>query len=157
MVSIAGERKRNRLVVVFDIDIKSYVRTTGKQMWVDPNYKAYAAAKAAMRDVARGVMLEAGICKMPAQAPLRLALFISVPSSVGHKRDLSNILKGVEDAIQHQVYDNDAWIDEIVTTRVVGKDHLAVVIIEPIKEGPRRFADWVAEVTPLSLLIHTGV
>jgi len=90
-------------------------------------------------------MLESGMDQMYPRVPLRLALFLCVPQSVGHKRDISNVLKGVEDGIQHVVYENDSWIDQVVVTRTIGKEHRAVAVLEPVQDGPPDFATWIVQ------------
>jgi Holliday junction resolvase RusA-like endonuclease len=140
-----------KLVVPLRIDLFPYVRTTQRQKWVDPAYQKYSNAKQQIRAATVDAMNRQGIEQF-AREPLRLALFINVPKAM-HRRDLSNILKGVEDGAQHAAYKNDAWIDQIVTTRyqVEGKEARAVMIVQPVSDGPYMFSNWVDEAIDTAL------
>lgn len=140
-----------RLVILFKVDLYPYVRTTQKQMFKDPDYQKYDNAKRQIRASAVDAMGRAGIDKMPKE-PLRFALFVNVPARL-HGRDLSNVLKGVEDGAQHAAYDNDAWIDHIVASRylVRGKEQRAIMVVQPASEGPARFSHWHVEVEDLAM------
>lgn len=134
-----------RLVVLFLVDLFPAVRTTQRQKWVDPAYQKYSNAKQQIRAATVDAMNRQGIEQFDRE-PLRLALFINVPKAM-HRRDLSNILKGVEDSAQHVAFPNDAWVDVLTAARVQVKNtpRRAVAIIQPVSEGPTRFLDWLAE------------
>jgi Holliday junction resolvase RusA-like endonuclease len=140
-----------RLIVLFKIDLYPYVRTTRRQMFKDPAYQKYHNAKQQIRAATVDAMNRGGIEKMPKE-PLRLALFVNVPKAL-HRRDLSNILKGVEDGAQHAAYDNDAWIDEIAACRrqVEDEEARAIMIVQPVSDGPYMFSDWVDEAIDTAL------
>lgn len=140
-----------RLIVLFKIDLYPYVRTTRRQMFKDPAYQKYSNAKQQIRAATVDAMNRGGIEKMPKE-PLRLALFVNVPKAL-HRRDLSNILKGVEDGAQHAAYDNDAWIDEIAACRrqVEDEEARAIMIVQPVSNGPYMFSDWVDEAIDTAL------
>lgn len=135
-----------RLIVVFLIDLYPYVRTTRRQMYVDPAYQKYDAAKKHIRAATVDAMNRQSVEQF-AKEPLRLALFVNVPQAL-HKRDLSNILKGVEDGMQHTIFSNDAWIDQVVVARalVTDREQRAVAVIQPVSDGPASFFDWLADV-----------
>lgn len=135
----------SRLIVVFKTDLYPYVRTTKRQMYVDPAYQKYHAAKQQIRAATADAMYFDEIAKLP-KVPLRLALFVNVPGAM-HRRDISNILKGVEDGAQHAAYDNDAWIDQVAAVRVQveNREQKAIMIVQPVEEGPASFSTWLAE------------
>ena len=140
-----------RLIIPFRVDLYPYVRTTQKQMFKDPNYHKYDNAKKQIRAATVDALSRAGLDMMP-KVPLRMALFVNVPGRL-HGRDLSNVLKGVEDGAQHAAYDNDAWIDQIVASRhlVEDREQYVLMIVQPISEGPARFSKWHVEVEDLAI------
>lgn len=130
-----------RLVFVVGGDIYPFTHTTRRQKYADPRYARYHAAKTDIGLQVTQQMAAAGWTKFP-RVPLRLAIILNVSGGL-HKRDLSNQLKTVEDAIQHIVLDNDAWIDEQYTYRAQAEtDKLLIVIGPAILESER----WVMRV-----------
>ena len=131
------------VVVLFKTDLYPAVRTTQRQKFRDPAYAKYHAAKQQIAFAARLAMDDQGVEAFERE-PLRLALFVNMPGGM-HRRDLSNVLKGVEDGLQHIIYANDAWMDQIFTTRaqVPDREQRAVAVIQPISEGPVSFLHWL--------------
>ena len=134
------------LFVIFKIDLYPYVRTTQKQKFVDQAYQKYRTSQMQIRAATVDAMVRQGIQKF-GREPLRMALIVNVPEGM-HRRDLSNILKGVEDGAQGVAYDNDAWIDESYSRRyqVEGREPRALMAIQPISESPVLFHAWVKAV-----------
>ena len=122
-------------------DIVPYVRTTHRQKFADPRAQNYYASQQDIRRQAKEQMAMRGYTMLP-NIPLRMGVVINTSHAL-HKRDLSNILKAIEDGLQHAVYNNDAWIDEIWCRRVRTPNDLTVVIIEelPDTDWSTRWAD----------------
>lgn len=108
--------------------IKPYVHRTSKGKW-SKRAQAYHASQNALRTQFKNQMRLRGMEKIERGVPLRIGIQVTVPSSVGHKQDCTNIQKACEDAAQGTVFDNDCWVDDIHTTRTIGDEWEAVVDI----------------------------
>lgn len=139
------------LVVIFKTDLYPYVRTTQRQKFVDRAYQMYRASQDQIAAAVVDAMSRQGIGKF-GREPLRLALLVNVPGNM-HQRDLSNVLKGVEDGAQGHAYDNDGWIDQVYTRRYLADDRAprALLALQPISDGPGSFRDWIKEVEILAM------
>ena len=111
--------------------IKPYVHRTHRGKYSD-RADAYHASQNVIRWQLKQQMRDAGVDIIPKGVPLRLRIDVTVPSSMGHRCDCTNLQKGIEDAAQGVVFENDCWVDDIRTTRSIGAAWRAVLEVEEL-------------------------
>lgn len=141
----------DRMTLVLEGDIYPYVRTTVRQKFVDKYYKLYAASTDAIRFKVAEYMRQMRYDPYPLGTPLRMGIVLMVRKGL-HKRDLSNQVKAIEDALQGYAFANDAWFDQGYEERFLGGEDRCVVIIEPAPDewGIVERAQWVQDVLNIS-------
>lgn len=125
----------SKLTLYVPGDIYPYTRTTMRQKFVDEAYAKYTASQCAIRQIVREMMADNDLSPMPDGTPLRLGIIFTVKRRL-HKRDLSNMVKAVEDALQGVLFGNDAWIDAIYAERAIGPADACLIMLET-KTGDR--------------------
>lgn len=114
-IELANSSRLIRAAFVVFGDIYPCVRTTQRQKFMDPRWSQYAASQADIRQQVSLQMAAMGRDLFEREA-LGLGVFVWTTKAL-HKRDLSNIFKAAEDALQRVVYPNDAWIDCLLSRR----------------------------------------
>jgi len=66
---------------------------------------------------------------MPAHVPLRIYLYLYVPSSPGHRCKLDDQVGAILDAGNNIIYPDDRWIDKIQAERMIGFDNQIVICL----------------------------
>jgi len=143
-----------RMVFLFTRSVVPYTTTTYKGKYVPGTaYQDYAFFKRMVAGDIQADMAANG-WERSEGVPLRLAVVYNRGvTSVGlHKRDMTNILKGTEDAAQKHAYRNDAWVDQEIAMRANSEnlEDLLLLVVQPIREGPPAFSDWVKEVEQIA-------
>ena len=115
-------------IIITDIIFKPYVRMTQRSKWVNPQAKEYLRSKGNLRDNMAAYMFNHKLEMMPAHVPLRIYLYLYVPSSPGHRCDLDNQIKAILDAGNKTMYPDDRWIDKIQAERMIGGPDSQIVI-----------------------------
>jgi len=93
---------------------KPYVRMTQRGKWVKPEAQAYLASKAQLGWQLLEQMQANEWELIPRGIPLAVAIVIQ---PVRHTCDLDNQCKGLLDAAQGIVFEDDRWVDHIVAGR----------------------------------------
>ena len=93
---------------------KPYVRMTQRGKWVKPEAQAYLASKAQLGWQLLEQMQANEWELIPRGIPLAVAIVIQ---PVRHTCDLDNQCKGLLDAAQGIVFEDDRWVDHIVVDR----------------------------------------
>lgn len=109
-----------------------YTRTTKRQKYVDEQYQRYHAYKEAVATYARNYMALNKIPKIKKGVPLEFGCKVYLKK--GKKDgDLSNYVKGLEDALNKVVFADDKWIWRLSDTEkifILGPDEQERVEIE---------------------------
>ena len=110
-----------------------YTRTTRRQMYVDPRWRAYCDSRGLLRDdLKKQLALHGWTAYQTGQA-----LSVQIKVFTGKERynnvDLDNIAKGIIDGMQSVVFPNDAWIDEMYAIRCPSPEGTGQVLVQ-IKE-----------------------
>lgn len=100
---------------------KPYVRMTQKSKFADPEAKAYLASKDALGFQMLQQMVASGWELIPRGIPLGVLIVIQ---PVLHNRDLDNEIKAVLDAAQGVVFEDDRWVDVILSGRHCKGEHM---------------------------------
>lgn len=143
-----------RMVFLFAREVRPYTTTTYKGKFVAGTaYQDYSIFKQRVAGDVSADMAANGWERSEGQ-PLRIAVIYNRGvTSVGlHRRDLTNILKGTEDAAQKVAYKNDAWTDQEIAMRANSEQvgDLLLLVVQPIIEGPKRFSKWVHQVEEIA-------
>jgi len=121
---------------------KPYTRMTRRGKYVSERAQAYLASQEAFGWALREAMQAAGVEAMPEKTPLGLLVAVQEDRGGLHDRDLSNVLKAVEDASQGILLKDDRWIDLVLAVRWLGPTDAVAVGAFPL-DGPVR--GWVRE------------
>lgn len=108
-----------------------YTRTTRKQKWVDARWRTYLASRDKIREQVEDQMRLKRYTAYETREHLSVHITIFTGRLNYNNVDLDNIAKGIIDALQHLVFPNDAWIDELYAIRAMSNpgDELVVVKI----------------------------
>ena len=108
-------------VMYFEIQgrIVPYVRMTQRSMWVNRRALVYRADQQRLRGMFISLMEQEQWT--PFERRERLYLMLEVAPS-DHRRDLSNELKAIEDAMQGVVYPDDRWIEALHAERIQDRE-----------------------------------
>lgn len=93
------------------------VRMTQRSKWKDPQAKRYLAWKETFGWELKVIMLQQGWEMIPYPVPLHLDIGYSLPVKRTTHFDLSNLIKAIEDAAQHIVFENDNSVESITAWR----------------------------------------
>lgn len=110
-----------------------YVRMTRKGKYVQPRAQAYMANQEMLRLEIKNQMQLQGLDMLPTQTPLGIGIVFAVTKDL-HTKDLSNLFKAVEDAMQGVVYQNDCWVDQIKTERMLVKTKAATTYVTVVTD-----------------------
>ena len=130
-----------------------YTRMTQKGKWKSAAARKYLESQ----DRLRGCLMEAKMTQgyttepiFERRTPLRMVLLYDWCLN---NQDLSNLLKAVEDAANGIVWDDDRWVDEILTTRHKrGRKGMAVLIVMPVSIEWEAWDDLVNDSAVISAL-----
>jgi len=100
---------------------KPFVRMTQRSKYVDMQAKAYLASKDRLGWELLKQMAAQGWEMIPRGVPLAVVIVIQ---PARHTCDLDNQCKGLLDAAQGIVFEDDRWVDTIVASRQNGEDDM---------------------------------
>lgn len=110
--------------------VKPYVRMTQRGKWVKPEAQAYLTSKAALALQIKTAMNAAGKSMLPEKTPFSVFVWITTPTSQGHRADLDNIFKAIMDACNGVAFPDDRWVDSFTVNRDFGYPNLKMMIIK---------------------------
>ena len=112
---------------------KPYVRMTQRGKWVKPEAQAYLASKERLGwELLR--QMQANEWELILRV-VPLTVFIVIQPA-RHTQDLDNLVKGLLDAAQGIVFEDDRWVDVIVASRRNGEDEgVDLRVSWPVVEG----------------------
>jgi len=110
--------------------VKPYVRMTQRGKYVKPQAREYLASKAALAEDIEKCMLAAGKSMLPEKTPFSVFVWITTPTSQGHRADLDNIFKAIMDACNGVAFPDDRWVDSFTVNRDFGYPNLKMMIIK---------------------------
>lgn len=90
-----------------------------------PRAQRYHASQAAIGIQLKSQMQHRGWTMIERGQPLALRIHVTRPRI--HTLDATNLQKAIEDAAQHIVFENDAWVVDIHTTLEQGPEHHATL------------------------------
>ena len=97
--------------------IVPYTRMTQKSKYVNKQAKRYLEWKDDFGWQIKQIMLDNNWEMIPHPIPLHLRVIYQIPGSRVTRFDLSNLVKGIEDAIQGIVFENDSAVEQITARR----------------------------------------
>ena len=131
-------------VCYIDARHKPYTRFTRRGQWVSEKAIAYKDSQTNLRAILMEAKTTQGYTAAPifeAGIPLRLILIYGYAMN---NQDLSNLLKAIEDAANKVIYDDDRWIDEIVTKRAK-RNKPTILIVMPVSTSWPTYDKLIAE------------
>ena len=114
------------------IIVKPYVRMTRRGKYVNPKAQAYLTSKSELSWKIKNILQNPGYEMMPARTPLRVTIYLYVPSEPGHRCDLDNQVKAILDACNGIAFPDDRWVDAIEAERRIGVDPRLILYIKKI-------------------------
>ena len=106
-----------------------YVRMTQRSKYKDPQAKRYLAWKEAFGWELKAHMNALDYEMILKPIPLHIGVIYYLAEDRRTRFDLSNVIKGVEDAAQGIVFENDSEVDSITSTRYWNADEYKVILI----------------------------
>jgi Holliday junction resolvase RusA-like endonuclease len=113
--------------------IKPYVRMTRRSKFVNRQAVAYNTDQMRVKWELRDQMTRSGWEMIPRGRPLAIGVLITMTGRL-HCQDADNQLKGVIDALQGVVFENDLWVDFANVYRKIGDSDLVEVHVGTIDD-----------------------
>ena len=119
----------DELTFTLDFIPVPYTRMTRRGKFVVPKARRYLDSQRAMGLILRNQMHVKGYTTIQRGTPLWVSMnFVSI-GKPDHRKDLSNLLKAVEDAMNNVVWDDDRWVDVIDAVRTQGDGNRTVITV----------------------------
>lgn len=119
---------------------RPYTRTTRTQQWVDERWHRYIQSRDHIRADVREQMALHGWQQYLTREHLSIHITIVTGSPNYNNVDLDNEVKGIVDALQHVIFPNDAWIDELYAIRCLAPKGIAMAIVKIRQQKKHWFA-----------------
>jgi len=110
--------------------VMPHVHMTQRGKYVKPRAKKYLASQTELRKLFWLQMNQKDYEKVPEKTPYQL--WISMNQRSGHRADITNLIKAIEDAMNEVVYPDDRWCDGIMSLRLNNKERPEVIHVKVI-------------------------